>query len=92
VHSLSNNNRSIYLDPFKRAKVRDELLGGKRTHCAAGLQDMASEVFTRPHLKGCHCRPACLLVGSSVWLLSTIVSYSGYDENLSRSSAKAGNV
>lgn len=65
---------------------------GKRKHCTAVVQDMASGVFRTAHLKGCHCRPACLLVGFSVWVFSTIVSYSGYAENLSQSSAKADDV
>lgn len=76
---------------LKEHKCKENYLG-KRKHCTAALQDMAFEVFRRAHLKGCHCRPACLLAGFSVWVLSTIVTYSGCTENLSQSSTQAGNT
>lgn len=86
THSLSRNNRLrarwSFWTLLKEHKCQGNYSGGKRKQCTAVVQDMASWVFRRAHLKGCHCQPACLLVGFSVWVLSTIVSYGGYAENL----------
>lgn len=76
---------------LKEHKCKGNYLG-MRKHCTSAVQDMAFEVFWRAHLKGCHCRPGCLLACAALWVLSTIVTYSGCTENLSQSSTQAGNI
>lgn len=66
---------------------------GKRMCCTAVVQDMASGVSKRAHLKGCHFGPACLVVSFSVWVVPTQQVKLSIMLRIRQSSAKAtGNI